>query len=145
MKKKKSLPVGRHGFTLIELLIVMSVIGILVAFLIPTFAKVQDRARESGVKSVAHNVQVAVESYNMVNETYPVATDITLKNLFENYLKTAEVMNNLPKNPFTGKPYEETDLAGKIMYAFDIPANIYKITAYNKSGLKQILELTNMD
>lgn len=136
---------GRHGFTLIELLIVMSVIGILAAFLIPTFAKVQDRARESGVKSVAHNVQVAVESYNMVNETYPVAADITLKNLFENYLKTAEVMNNLPKNPFTGKPYEEADSAGKIMYTYDIPTDKYKITAYNKSGSKQILELTNMD
>ncbi len=135
----------RKGFTLIELLIVMSVIGILAAFLIPTFAKVQDRARESGVKSVAHNVQVAVESYNMVNETYPVAVDITLRNLFDNYLKTAEVMNNLPKNPFTGKGYEESDTAGKIIYTYDISTDNYKVTAYNKGGTNKILELSNMD
>lgn len=135
----------RKGFTLIELLIVMSVIGILAAFLIPTFAKVQDRARESGVKSVAHNVQIAVESYNMVNGTYPVAVDITLKNLFENYLKTADVMNNLPKNPFTGKPYEEADTSGKIMYSYDMATDNYTVTAYNKTGTKKIAELSNMD
>ncbi len=135
----------RKGFTLIELLIVMSVIGILAAFLIPTFAKVQDRARESGVKSVAHNVQIAVESYNMVNGTYPMAVDITLKNLFENYLKTADVMNNLPKNPFTGKPYEEADTSGKIMYSYDMATDNYTVTAYNKTGTKKIAELSNMD
>jgi len=136
---------GKKGFTLIELLIVMSVIGILAAFLMPTFARVQDRARESGVKSVAHNVQIAVESYNMVNGTYPVAAGITLRNLFDNYLKTAEVMNSLPKNPFTGKQYEESDVAGKIMYTYDIAADSYTVTAYGKSGIKKVAELTNMD
>jgi len=136
---------SKNGFTLIELLVVIGIIGILAAFLIPTFSSVQDRAKEAAVKSIAHNVQVAAESYNMVNGTFPIASDITLKNLFENYLKPAEVMNTIPANPFTGKAYEESDLSGKIIYNCDADSNVYKITAYNKSGLRKILELTNMD
>ncbi len=133
----------RRGFTIIELLIVMSVISILIAFLLPTFSKVQERSKEMAVKSIAHNVKVAVESYNMVNETYPIASNISLRNLYENYLIVADVANSIPKNPFTGKEYQDSDVSGKIVYNYDMASNKYEIIAYNKTGEKVILKLTN--
>lgn len=133
----------RRGFTLIELLLVMSVIGIMMAFLIPSFSKIQDRSREMAVKSIANSVKVAVESYKMVNETYPIATNISLRNLYDNYLKPADVVNGIPKNPFTNKEYQDGDIAGKIIYNYDMTTDKYLITAYNKTGTKVILQLSN--
>jgi len=135
----------RKGFTLIELLIVICVIGILSAFLYPTFTGVQDRAREAGVKSVMHSVQTAVEAYNMENGSYPVAAGVTLKELHENYLKVAGVMNTVPKNPFTGKEYTEADSAGKVIYSFDADKNVYTISGFKKNGIAKITELTNLE
>ena len=112
--------------------------------MIPSFMGVQDKAKEAAVKSVMRSVQYGVESYNMENETYPIAKDITLKNLYDNYLAPGVYMAGLPKNPFTGKPYTEGDSAGKIMYTFDDNTGKYLITGYKRSGTGKILELTNM-
>lgn len=136
---------NKKGFTLIELLIVIGIIGLLAAFMIPTFNGVRDRAKEASVKSVLHSAQIAVEGYNLVNESFPVATNITMNNLYENYLKVAGTMNAAPNNPFTGKPYSDADTSGKIIYNYDLTANTYTITAYKKDGSTVLQELTNMD
>ena len=135
----------RKGFTLIELLIVICVIGILSAFLYPTFTGVQDRAREAGVRSVMHSVQTAVEAYNMENGSYPVAAGIPLRELYDSYLKVAGVMNTVPRNPFTGREYTGADSAGKIFYSYDAEKNIYTISGFKKNGMTKIMELTNLD
>ncbi|MEK7377105.1 MAG: prepilin-type N-terminal cleavage/methylation domain-containing protein [Candidatus Margulisiibacteriota bacterium] len=135
---------NNSGFTLIEILIVIGIIGILAAFLIPSFMGVQDKAKEAAVKSVMRSVQYGVESYNMENETYPIAKDITLKNLYENYLAAGVYMSGLPKNPFTGKLYADGDSAGKIMYTYEDTTGKYVITGYKRNGITKILELTNM-
>ncbi len=136
---------NKKGFTLIELLIVIGIIGLLAAFMLPTFTGVRDRAKEASVKSVLHSTQLAVEGYNLVNESFPVATNITMNNLYQNYLKLAGTMNTEPNNPFTGKPYSDSDSAGKIMYNYDLTANTYTITAYKKDGSTVLQQLTNLD
>jgi len=135
---------NRKGFTLIELLVVIGIIGILTAFLVPMLMGVQDRAKEAGVKSVMHSVQIAVESYNMENGSYPIASGISLFNLVDNYLKVGGYMITVPKNPFTGKAYEEADVAGKITYTCSADDNKYTLTAYKRDGSTKIQELTNM-
>lgn len=134
----------KKGFTLIELLVVIGIIGLLASFLMPTFLGVQNKAKEGAVKSVMHQAQLAVETYNMENGTYPIDVNITLKTLFENYLKAGEYMAEIPKNPFTNKQYTENDSAGKIVYTYDSNKNTYIITGYKRNGSSKVLELTNM-
>jgi prepilin-type N-terminal cleavage/methylation domain-containing protein len=135
----------KNGFTLIELLVVIAVISIIAAFMMPNFIGVQDRAKEAAEKNIMHSVQLAVESYNMENESYPMGTNISLFELYTNYLSPAGYMTALPKNPFTGQDYADADKAGKIMYEYDDASGSYKITGYKRNGFSKVLELSNMN
>lgn len=54
---------GQEGFTLIELLVVVVIIGILSSVAVPNFMGAQDKAKNSGVQSNGHTVQMALEQY----------------------------------------------------------------------------------
>lgn len=132
------------AFTLIELLVVIAIISIIAAFMMPNFIGVQDRAKEAGVKAVMHSIQLAVEAYNMENEAYPMGSNITLKDLCDNYLMQGGYVNSVPKNPFTGKEYVEGDKAGKIIYVYDDSNGSYKLVGYKRNGFSKLQELSNM-
>jgi type II secretion system protein G len=134
----------KKGFTLVEILVVIAIIGLLSYFLVPRLLGTQDRAKDAAVKAVMHSVQISIESYNIENDTYPVANNISLRNLCENYLMPAGYIGAIPKNPFTGSEYAETDSAGKIIYNFDMNTGAYSLAGYNRSGKKQIFEATNL-
>ena len=107
------------GFTLIELMVVVVIIGTLAAIAIPNFIAMQDRAKESAVKSNMHTLQLAVEDFRtrsftvypanlntqvyQTNPLYPVGgADYNMcvaDNSMPLYGDNAIVGNNL-RNPF---------------------------------------------
>jgi len=105
---------------------------------------VQDRAKEAGVKAIMHSIQLAIEAYNMENEAYPMGSNITLKDLCDNYLMQGGYVSLIPKNPFTGKEYTEADKAGKIIYVYDDTNGSYKLIGYKRNGFSKLQELSNM-
>ncbi len=135
---------NRQGFTMIEMLIVIGIIGLLAFFLVPNLLGAKDRAKEVAVKGVMHSVQLAIESYEMENNIYPLETNVGLASLCKNYLMPNGYIASVPKNPFTGQEYKDTDAAGKIVFSYDDASGKYFLKAFNRAGTKLIQELTNM-
>lgn len=55
----------RAGFTIIELIVAIVVLGILLAAAIPNFINMQIRAKEAGVRSNAHTVQLVAADFSV--------------------------------------------------------------------------------
>ena len=96
------------GFTVIELMIVVVTLGVLFAIAIPNYMRMQLQARDAGVKSNSHAVQVAAEDFAVKNGgIYP--TDLT-----DGGSTGETVIDGLPQNqrllnPFTRARTEPID------------------------------------
>jgi type II secretion system protein G len=134
----------RKGFTLIEVLVVIAIIGTLIAFFAPRLLNFQDKGKDVAVKAVMHSIQLAVESYNMENETYPAAKNLPAKSFCENYLIAGNYIGSIPQNPYTGAEYKDEDAAGKIIYNYDDATGKYTLTGYKRDGTSKLLELSNI-
>jgi type II secretion system protein G len=93
----------RKGFTLIEILVVIGIIGLLAVFLVPNLLGAQDRAKETAVKAVMHSLQLAVEAYNMENDSYPVARGAGVENCARTIFWPAAIYLRSPKIPSPGR------------------------------------------
>lgn len=131
----------KKGFSLIELLIVLSIIGLLSAVLLPNFTSIQSKAKETSVKSVAHTIEMALETYYLTEGEYPEGTDLTLDSLATTLI-TNDSLSAVPDNPFTGTDYTSADTSGKITYTKDSDTE-YSITAYGVNNASVILSLPN--
>jgi prepilin-type N-terminal cleavage/methylation domain-containing protein len=61
----------RIGFTLVEMLVVITIIGVLVALLIPTIAGVMRRTRNAAIAVELQDLAKAVEAYKAAANDYP--------------------------------------------------------------------------
>jgi hypothetical protein len=78
----------------------------------------------------AKTFQSAVENYYLDSNTYP-AGNLNAGDLYDT-LKSSDLLNSCPLNPYTKAPYASTDTKGKILYSGSV--DDYTITVYDPSG-----------
>jgi general secretion pathway protein G len=61
----------KNAFTLLELLVVISILGILVAVILPNLVGVRARARDSALKNDIRQLKTALRMYYNDNQKYP--------------------------------------------------------------------------
>src|SRR5690242_17527694 len=62
----------KSGFTLIELLVVISIIGILVALLLPALSAVKESARRMQCGNNLHQYGIALRNYHNAFQAFPI-------------------------------------------------------------------------
>jgi general secretion pathway protein G len=85
-------PEADSGFTLIELMIVMTIIGILASFAIPSYVASIKRAREAVLREDLHTMRIAIDSFTYDKQKAPQSGDDLVQS---GYLKV------MPQDPFT--------------------------------------------
>ena len=62
---------ARPGFTLIELIVVVSIIGLLLALLLPAVASAREAARRARCANNLRQIGLALTNYQAINESFP--------------------------------------------------------------------------
>jgi len=133
---------NQKGFTLIELIITLGIISLIAAIIYPNFIKIQEKAKINALKSTAHSVEMAVESYYLSAGQYPEGSDLPITELVDT-LKASGELTKDPVNPFTGKIYTATDASGKIVYTATDNNENYTLTGYGKGNEAVVISLGN--
>lgn len=97
----------KNGFTLIEVLVASTIIAVLAAVGMVSYAQATKKSRNTKRKADLAQVQAALEMYRTDNAAYPIATDIdiasgTLVTELKNKGYIADIPND-PKNDTTHK------------------------------------------
>jgi general secretion pathway protein G len=84
----------KKGFTLVEVLIVLTIIGILVAIILPIHRTAIIRAREAVLKENLFQIRDAINKYYYYKNQYPTSLDD---------LVTSKLMRVIPMDPIIKK------------------------------------------
>ena len=79
-KKTRRMTVVRPAFTLVELLVVITIIGMLMALLIPAISIAKEQGRRMSCMNNQHQLGVALTSYENSHKSFPG---------WRNYVKTS--------------------------------------------------------
>lgn len=105
---------GDSGFTLIELLVVVAIIAILVAIIVPMFARARAQSIRSACMENLHDIGVALELFFTDNDVYPDA------GTWEADLVSGGYIRAVPREPANGLSYNyATDAARTTFVLWD--------------------------
>lgn len=70
---------ARAGFTLMELMIVIAILGLLMAFLVPTIWNAYEKAQVSKAKAELLRIKTAINGFNIDTNMYPARLNDLVK------------------------------------------------------------------
>lgn len=132
---------GEYGFSLLELLIVLAVMGVLAAVMIPSFAKINQKAKVQALTGTIHGLQLAVESYRLDNGHYPTGNEVVASSL-STTLESDGYLRQTPINPYTGAAYTSSDESGQIKYTYDSESDTYHIKGYGPGNATAVVDVS---
>jgi len=122
----------KKGFTLMEILIAISIIAILTAIGIVSYASINRNARNAKRKSDVEQMRSALELYRADTGHYPsINTTLDDASNLENDTAFVTYMDPVPTDP-KGEQYQylATDLVGSFYYGYCLAATMEPLGTY---------------
>ena len=127
-----------NGFSLIELMIVIGIIALINIVMIPNVTSLHRSAKQISSKSIARSLMIALEQYYFIYKEYQEGVSVSVASLFSS-LKSNDLINKDPINPYTGESYAFQDSSGQLLYS-RLALDAYVLKGYGHDNQTIIFE-----